>query len=386
MIEPLTPESMAGIYGRPGSLAARLAPKLAVKTKIVVIMLVLLAFVVVWCAIDGALLPPPDTPSIFGLYTATQDFQRVSLPLLNDPVGLLFVVAAVAAPFFCLKQVDAIRVFNPMNERNMAYRLHSLDLDTINEYVARANRLFRLVGTRWVSAGFFVGATGCVCLLYSQVHKTGLLPDWNPSNLSTAEWRIRVRDGWWANWDEHTVCALALIGLGIYMLYFAFKQLAMGAIFAHFVSRSLKVKYGVAPDLSMNRDGYYGLRPLRYFMQWTYVVAVTDFVTVLGLVAVWLPFDQLSVFLTLTVMTTNVFFVLYPTVKAAGGTIVEKNAYVAHIQSLPGLTTDQKMTEVERIWAVPHLPFRLRSTLSALTVYLLLPVLLGLVSTIIQND
>lgn len=386
MIEPLRPEAMAGTYGRQGSLVARLVPKLAVKTRIVVVMLAFVAFVLVWCAIDGTLLPTADRPWALGLYPAPQDVERVSLPILIDPVGLLLLVAAVAAPFFCYKQVDAIRAFNPMNERNMAYRLHSLDLAAINGYADRANRLFTLVGSRWVSAGIFVVSAVSVVLLYAEVNRNGVLTDWNPSNLSTTEWRTMVRDGWWANWADHTVGALALIGLGIYLLYFAFKQLAMGAIFAYFVSRSLKKRYGVAPDLTANLDGYHGLRPLRYFMQWTYVATLTDFVTVLGLVLVWLPFNQLSVFLTLAVMTTNVFFVLYPTVKAVGGSIVEKKAFVAHIQSQPGLTAEQKKAEIDRVWTVPHLPFRLRSTLSVLTVYLLLPVILALVSTILKND
>lgn len=377
---------MAATYGRPGSIAVRLLPTVAAKTRIVAVMLVFLAFVLVWCAIDGTLLPAPDAPWAFGLYAAPQDVDRVSLPLLIDPVGLLLVVAAVAAPFFCLNQVEAIKVFNLMNERNMAYRLNSLDLDAINSYVARANRLFRFVGSRWVSLVLFAVATTGVLMLYREVDRNGVLPDWNPTNLSTTEWRTMVHDGWWANWDAHPAGALSLMGLGIYLLYFVLKQLAMGAIFANFVSRSLKLRYGVAPDLTMNRDGYYGLRPLRYFMQWTYVATLTDFVTILGLVLVWLPFNQLSVFLTVTVMTTNVFFVLYPTVKAVGGSIVEKSAYVAHIQSQPGLTAEQKSTEVDRVWAVPHLPFRLRSTLSVLTVYLLLPVLLALVSTILKND
>lgn len=386
MIEPLTPQAMAATYGRPGSVVARLVPTLGIKTRIVIAMLAFLAFVLVWCAIDGTLLPAPDAPWALGLYAAPQDVERVSLPLLIDPVGLMLVVAAVAAPFFSLKQVEAIKAFNPMNERNMAYRLHSLDLGTINAYAARSNRLFRLVGTRWVSLGLFAVATACVVLLYREVDRNGVLPDWNPTNLSTTEWRTRVHDGWWANWETHTVGAFVLMALGVYLLYFVFKQLAMGAIFAHFVSRSLKLRYGVAPDLTMNRDGYHGLRPLRYFMQWTYVATLTDFVMILGLVLVWLPFNQLSVFLTLTVMTTNVFFVLYPTVKAVGGSIVEKNAYVAYIQSQPGLTAEQKSTEVERVWSVPHLPFRLRSTLSVLTVYLLLPIVLALVSTILKND
>lgn len=384
MIDPLTPQQIAGVYGRSNSIfARRVLLGLQPKVFIVWYSVVLFAGLLVWTAIGGVLLGDDKVPWALGLFGENPGRpQQVRLPLFLDPVGMVVIVTALAIPLFCAEQVAAIAAFNAMNERNMTYRLKRLDDRRINNLVRLSNKWFSLVGSRTISGLILVASVFNSYTFITFTNRIGFLQSWNPSLLSDAEWRRLVYRGWWANPDTHPAFALALILIGAYFFYHVTKQLAMGFIFAVYAGLALKHDFGVAPNLALNTDGYHGLRSLRYFMQWTYVVTILDFLMMIGILVVWLPFSQVTVFLLLLVVATNVLTVLYPTSVAVGGSLLEKRMYVQHLSSTAPTSELDRL--VERTWNVPHLPFRVRGTLGVVTLYLLIPIILALVSALLQ--
>jgi len=386
MLDSLSPENIGGLYGRSGSLTKRLfLRRLGRKGWILLYSTVLFIVLLIWAARSHVLLGTGDAPWAFSLYAKAPSVpDKVHLAMLFDPVALLVLFITFATPFFCVQQVIAISAFNSMNEANIRHRRASLKIAELNALVRKVNKAFFIIGTRTMSIVILLlSFLGSYELNYF-IRKNGVLQSWNPSRLPDAKWRSIVYDGWWANAESHIGFAVALVIFGTYLLYHVAKQLAMGLIFSIYARRALDKGFGVAPNLSVNIDGYYGLRKLRYFMQWTYVATLLDFFTMLGIIAVWLPFDQFTIFMILLIMATNVLTVLYPTTVAIGGSILEKTSYVKYLTGLNHNSRKERDELVEKSWTVANLPFRLRSTLTGVTLYFLVPVVLAIVAALLK--
>ncbi|MCA1604015.1 MAG: hypothetical protein LC775_00680, partial [Acidobacteria bacterium] len=347
---------------------------------------VLFTGLLIWAGNSGVLLGSGRSPWAFSLFfkAPSTSLNQVSLPLLFDPVGVVVLLTALATPLFCAPQVAAISVFNQMIEANIGYRISSLKVANINALVKKVNRAFSILGTRSVSLAIMLLSIFSSCEFYKFIQKDGLLQSWNPSSLADSQWRTLVYGGWWANADTHTAFAALLVLAGAYTLYHVTKQLTMGMIFSVYGRRALTKGFGVAPNLKLNTDGYHGLRKLRYFMQWTYAATLLYFLMAIGILVVWLPFGQLTVFLVSLIMATNVLTVFYPTWLAANGSLLEKKSYIKHLSERADLSDKELDELVDRVWTTPHLPFRLRGTLSAVTLYLLIPILLAVVSALLN--
>jgi hypothetical protein len=307
---------------------------------------------------------------------------HVSLPLLQDPVGLFAIAMTLATPILCAEQVKGIQEFNPANRQNIAYRAHLLNAAAINGQVSRANAKFRWWGGRWVSAALVLVSLGLSAGIDYLLRRWGLLERWNYTHLHDSYWRREVYQGWWANLSTHTAMGVVFFFLGGYFFYFLIKQLTMGYIFVAYSRRVAKLNFGLSPNMAANMDGYWGLRYLRHLMQTTYGSTLGHFIMVVGILAFWLPFGAFGILMVTLVMIINASVVVYPSIIASTGAVMEKKSYVAHVVASrrPKAVRD---TMIDKVWSTPNLPFHLRSTLTAGTVYLLIPLVLALVSTLV---
>jgi hypothetical protein len=276
-----------------------------------------------------------------------------------------------------------------MNLENSKFRDRpERDYRKVNELVLRANGNFEKVGKKSVSILVFISSAAVSVFLYSRFGAGGLYSIWKPKSISDAKWADLTYVNWWANFHRHPALAIVLICLSTYMFYFLIKQLIMGVIFAAFATSITRNDFGVTPNFLYNSDGYYGLRYLREFMQWTYTCTVLDFILTLGVFVVWIPFAQWTVLVILSVMTFNFVTVLYPSSLVVSGTVREKREFVKWIadKSEGGSkypkpeNVDEKIREV---WSIPNVPFGVRSTISALTIYSSAPILLALFSALV---
>jgi len=330
--------------------------------------------------LDHALVAPKGVPTIIHVLINPQNRpDELSLALLQDPIAIIAISMTLVTPILCFEQVRAIKIFNAMNEDNITYRVHSLKIFIINEYVAEANIKFEKLG-RWKVSVSVLG----ISLLASAVidyllYRWGLFASWNYTSLNDTAWTQKVYEGWWANFHEHLPMAILFWLLGGYLFYFLSKQLWMGFAFATYARSVMFLDFSVSPNMRTNTDGYWGLRPLRYFMQTTYSSTLGHFTMVLGILVVWLPFNVYTILAVIAVLIINMAVVIYPSVIASSGAVIEKKQYVAHVaqSSRPGADRD---AVIDKVWATPNLPFHLRSSLSAATLYLLIPLLLALVS------
>jgi len=385
-LNALRPELIGSIFGRTSAAAFfNLLRSLQPKIRILLVSSLFLVSILLLASLDNSLVGKEGTPSALGqMVHPAKIIDRVQVPLLQDPVGIIVILVAIATPVFCAEQVAAIREFVRMNERNIQYRASSIRINEVNADVARANRQFEMVGSRLLSILFLILAAGSSLLLYSLFVRRGLFRSWNSTSASDVEWSRKTYEGWWANVHHHFFLAVALWSAGTYLFYFLAKQLAMGCVFAVFARSAMFHEFGVAPDMSYNTDGYWGLRPLRRFMQWTYGSTLAHFVATLGVSIVWLPFAQWTVFLVIGVMMANCFVVIYPSSIAYNSAVREKARFVEHIRTSDLSWMDKEGT-TEKIWTRPDLPFRTRSTLSALTLYLLVPLVLAVVSSLLSR-
>jgi hypothetical protein len=241
-----------------------------------------------------------------------------------------------------------------------------------------------LIGRRIFSFGLLLVSAGLAIGLYALVCAQGTLRSWNGSTASGKDWGRVVYSGWWANFHERPWCGVIVMALGTYMVYFLNKQILMGAVFAFFAGSALRKNFGVAPNLRLNTDGYWGLRPLRQFMQWTYIFTMSHFLLTIGFFAVWLPFTEWTVLVILLVMLVNLIVVLYPSSVAMRAAIEAKKTFVAQFADKQSLDAAEQEL-VQRTWSLPNLPFNLRSAFSAATLYVLVPIVLALVSGLIKD-
>ncbi|KDN24018.1 hypothetical protein [Amycolatopsis rifamycinica] len=334
------------------------------------------------------LITTSEEPSaIAAVVRAPARFDGIGMPLLQDPVALVVLFTALATPLFCLEQVESIRDFIPMTVRNIGDGVPHFDPREVQVLIMRANRRFRRIGAKKVSLSLFVVSGIGAYFLLRYLQTGGLLAGWNPVPGRTEPWRAAVYAGWWANGGAHPVMAVLLWLLGAYMFYFVFKQLLMGLIFAVFAQTATTVGFGVTPHLRANIDGYWGLRTLRRFMQWTYGSTLAHFVTTLGVCIVWLPFTQWTFFIVTAVMIVNSTLVIYPTMIAHKSVLQAKQHYVDDRIGSARTEEEKKEAaeEAEKIWQNPDLPFRTRATLTAVFVYLLAPIVLALVSWLLKR-
>ncbi|MEW2519979.1 hypothetical protein [Actinacidiphila alni] len=383
----LAPGELGGMFGRTGSLTESALRRLRPTWRFLILGFVLSLTVAVTAAATHALVGPEGArPALGVLMSSDRHIDDLNLGLLLDPSGALLVVVSLMTPIFCCQQIAAIMGYVPMNEDNLVnLPFITVDETAINAIVDTANTRFRFIGRRDVSFGVFVIAGLGSLSLYRLLATQGLLTSWNFTSLTRQQWHDKTYAGWWANWDRHPALAFALWALGTYTLYYVIKQLALGGVFAVFAHNAVKLDFGVTPDLVYNSDGYHGLRTLRHFMQWTYGSSLAHFATVLAFFVVWLPFSQMTFFVSLAVMITNALVIAYPSRMAYRSAAQVKRHYARNIHGSTTMTAAEKETAIERIWALPTLPFRTRSSLTAVTVYFLVPLLLAVISALLRT-
>jgi hypothetical protein len=387
----LAPELISGLLGRwqpkhPDSQAFVLA-RIMPRTRFYLIGLTaLIGFIGLAYACQG-LTSPAGTPTAIGLIVSPVGHPvKVSLPLLQDPVGLIAVVMTLLTPILFAEQVRAIGVFNETNERNIAYRAASLDFEAINREVGIANSRFRFIGRGDISLVVLLLSAAASFGILALIHKWGLFPNWNYTHLSDSQWKDLVYAGWWANpGAHHAILAIALFLVGCYFFYFVIKQVYMGAVFVIYMQKIARRRFGVSPNMTANTDGFWGLSPLRGFMLATYSSSLGHTIMIVGILIVWLPFSLFTLLMLALVTIITTAEVIYPTRVGYQGAYREKTYFVSYVLVGTQRPSAAKMAQVEAIWARPLLPFRVMSTLTTVTISLLFPLLLAVVSRLLGH-
>lgn len=387
-LEQLTPEQISGLLGgwapkKPDSDAFILR-RIRPRTRFILIGLAATLLFFCLAYFDHGLTAPAGTPTAIGLiFKPVPKPAQVSLPLLQDPVGIVAIVMTLLTPILFAEQVLAIGVFNSTNEENITYRSDSLEYKKINHDVQIANKRFSFIGRRDVSAVVLL-LSAATSLGIDYLFRTwGLFPNWNNTNLSSDTWRNRVYAGWWANPHPHLILAIALWSVGCYFFYFIIKQVYMGAVFAAYIHRVMIQEFGVSPNMAANIDGFWGLSTMRSFMLATYSSALGHTIMIAGILIVWLPFNFFTVAMVAVLTIINSAVVIYPTSVGHLGARREKMHFVNHILSGVQRPTAAKAAQVEAVWTRPLLPFRIRSTLTTVTISLVFPLLLAAVSRLL---
>lgn len=387
-LKRLEPECISALLGRPQpehqKFAALIGKRITPKTRFTLIGLA--ATVIVFCLayFDGGLTSPAGTSTAIGLIIhPVPRPAQVSLPLLEDPVGLIAIVMTLLTPILFAQQVHAIGVFNETNERNIDYRSTSLNHCAINREIQFANKWFDCMGRLIVSFVVLMlsaGASFGVDLLF---RRWGLFYNWNKTDLSSATWKSRVYAGWWANPHTHPILAIALWVVGCYFFYFIIKQVYMGAVFAVYMQRIEKQEFGVSPNMSANTDGFWGLAEVRGFMLATYSSSLSHTLMIVGILIIWLPFNVFTLLMISVVTIINAVEVIYPTRMGHVSAHREKVRFVKHVLGDSRPPNKVQTARVEAIWARPLLPFRVRSTMTTVTISLLFPLCLAVASRLI---
>lgn len=387
-LSTLQPELIGGLFGRPSSRLSRLG------TPEVRFFTIACAFSITFLVltITQRVLTLHEGSSALGiLISAPKHISHVQFPLSQDPVAIIFILVTLFTPLFCTKQVQAIQRVVQMNEENFNARPCYLQRQAppfreLNARIALLNKIFGFVGNPFFSLSLFALSGLISYVIYARLLAKGLLQSWNATFVGNAGWATKVYAGWWANYGHHQWLAIALWALGAYLFYFLLKQLFLGALFANYAGYAAnKLKFGIVPNMDFNSDGYWGLLALRRFMQWTYASTVAHFIATLGVFIVWLPFSQLTVALVVGVMLANTLVVFHPSSLAYHSILDSKISYVKNIAACERLTEEEKEKYYTRIWEIPNLPFRTRSTLTAATIYFLLPLALAIVSSLITR-
>jgi hypothetical protein len=375
----LQPEQISGLLGRwhGTSIPMRMKPR----TRFVLIGLGAAVVLLILAYLDRGLTNPKGVRTTIGVIVnpASRPAQ-VSLALLQDPVGLVAVAVTLLTPVLFAEQVTAIQEFNPANEGNIGYRADSLECEQITEQIERANNRFRRIGGGAGSVLVLLLSAACSSVVNYLINRWGLFPSWNKTDLPNDTWARRVYAGWWANPHSHVVLAIGLGCLGWYFFYFVIKQVYMGICFAVYMHEIAQWKFGLCPNLSANTDGFWGMRPARRFMQATYSSALGHTIMVVGVLAVWLPFNAFTVYILALLLAINILVVIYPSAVGYASAYREKIYFVDHILSLHDQPTAADAALIERVWGTRTLPFRVGSGLGAVTIYLLFPLLLAAAS------
>jgi len=137
--------------------------------------------------------------------------------------------------------------------------------------------------------------------------------------------------------------------------------------------------------MTANTDGYWGLSPVRRFMLATYSSAIGHTIMVVGILVIWLPFNAFTIVMVTAVTIINSTEVIYPTIVGHVGAHEEKRLFVKNIlgdDECPTPTKDE-VAQIGAVWDRPVLPIRVRSTLTTVTVSLLFPFFLAVVSRLL---
>ncbi len=184
------------------------------------------------------------------LINPPKSIKHVQMPLSQDPVAIIFILAALLTPIFCAHQVNAIQGVVQMNEDNYLVRPASLrsaedvKVSALNKRVEKSNEAFRRVGSRVISV-LILGLSALISyLIYALLLSKGLLGSWNATAVSGDRWENKVYNGWWANYQHNPELAIALVAFGAYLFYFLIKQLAMGGIFARYARHATDQGFG----------------------------------------------------------------------------------------------------------------------------------------------
>jgi hypothetical protein len=316
--------------------------------------------------------------------TFLKSSSQVSLPFVYDVVALVAVFTALITPVFLYHQAVGIGEFVETNLGNIQYRTSTLDRSAINDAATKANARFHRWGGPWASRAILVVALLAGGGLIQELQWHGVFSTWNSTNLTNAAWRTKAYANWWANEHTHPWNSILLTAVATYFFYFLSKQLLMGFVFAQFLVAVAPLGVSAFPTVGQNADGFWGMRSLRRFLQWTYGSALTHLIQSLFVLSIWVPFGSLTVFVILFVFFVNACFVIYPTLIAIRGITNEKAEFVKQLYgSAIDLPSEETIKRVEDIWKRPTLPFRLGSSLSAVSLYLLVPVALVVVSRIL---
>jgi hypothetical protein len=356
------------------------------RTRFMIVAMVAVFAILITGEAQGVLMGSPGADTALGLFVSTPGrLGEVTLALLQDPAALVIIGVSLSTPVFVCHQVSAIAEFVPMNQRNRLPEPLGAGLVTeVNKCIDRANKRFRRIGTPYVSAAILLGAGTGSAFLYRLLSRRGLMENWNPTALPGPEWRRRVYDGWWANFGQHPALAVCLWAVGTYTFYYLAKQIALGVIFAQFGRAAADVEFKVVPQFAYNSDGFHGLRPLRQFIQWTVSSSFVHLAGLLCLFVVWLPLAEWTLFVFLGTMVVDILANLYPASEAYQHIFPEKEKSARKL-SESGLPAAERRELIEKLWESPVLPFRTRSTLTTISVYLLAPLLVALVSVLFNR-
>lgn len=380
-IDRLRPELIGLVFGRPHSVVPHAIRRfVGPRATLLTVGLLGLFAVFALAAGFGQLEVPYHVPAAIQLIARPpKTLDRVGLALWQDPEGIVLLLVAFATPLFCAEQVNGIKQYVPLNVRNLAERAVRLPVDDLNRSIERTNLRFKRLGSRRWSAYYLLGAAAFSAALYILVCSKGLLESWNRSATSSTLWRRRVYDGWWANWHHEPLLALTLWAVLTYGAYFLAKQVTMGVIFALFVRTAARWELGVTPDLLFNTDGWWGMRPVRRFMQWTYGSTLSHLLLTIGFWLFWLPISAWSILAVVVVVLFDGILVIYPSALAYHAAVAAKTMYVKDIMAGDD-PLEVRQKAIDDVWARPNLPFRAGSALTAVSVYLLVPLILAIIS------
>src|SRR6266852_3596016 len=373
-LDPLEPQLIGRLFGRgsPRGESPHVMKAITPKVGFLAIGFVCLAAILVVAISQDALTAHAAPSALPVIFNAPKRVSSVEMPLSQDPVAIVFILVALLTPIFCAEQVEAIQGVVGMSKENYLARPPELrgqevPVSDLNNRVETANKAFRLVGNWPLSVLFLTFSALISYIIYARLLANGLL------------------QSWYANYQHHRFLAIALWALGTYLFYFLLKQLLLGAVFAWYATFARRKHFGITPNMEYNSDGYWGLRLLRRFMQWTFASTIAHVITTLGVFIVWLRFSQLTVALAAGVMLASSLVVFHPSLLAYRSVQDSKVRYLKEIAACDKLKPEEKEKYYGRIWTNSNLPFRTRSTVTAVTVYVLLPLMLAFVSSLITR-
>lgn len=369
----LNPTAIASIFGRPSAvLKALRLDRLTPVERILALAFTYTVLLILATSLEGTFfLSDRSALSVGLLNDPWKPQQALSLPLQSDPVSLLAIASAFLTPFFCFRQAEAMEEMVSVHKSNIVYRDCDVDWGSVDRATVLANRRFRAIGTKLGSVLCLAVAMALVLPLLHLVREVGPLAEFRADGVSAQEWHEAVQEAWWANsLDRHPLGSLMLDACGVLLYYAVVKQLAMGVVFTTWVKAITNAKFGVFPDLAFNSDGYWGMRVVRRLFQWTYASAVLHLTLSLLVLALWLPVGQVSLAIAVLIVVLDGLFVVYPTMTTLRGVTTERRAYVRYLRDQGGTDIAK---DVDEVWGRPMLPFRLRSSTSAVFLYLLIP-------------
>ncbi len=384
--QALEPRAIAALFGRPSRVLQFLRlDGLTPVQRICVLATSYLFLLIVGTSVENTVFGQGSTAIGVALrHDPWKAGQSLAFPLVADPVSLLAVLAALLTPLILFGQVDAIEELVPVHQENIEYRTKDVDWSGVDRATARANKQFAAIGTWWGSLACLAVAMSLVLPLLALARAKGPLGQFQPDHVSPGRWHEAVNDAWWANsFSSHPLGYLLLDAAGVLLYYTVVKQLAMGAVVTDWLAASGKASFGRFPNLAFNSDGYWGMGVVRRLFQWTYASAVLHLILSLLVITLWLPVGRATLIVAAVIVVGDGLFVMYPTILTLREVAIERRAYVAYLraQYLSGGSGDRDPSEaIEQVWQRPMLPFRLRSSASAVILYLLIPTAVAVIS------